>query len=243
MTAMTRHVRIAITFKLAAHQSMNCLHHINCDLGDVVLLQARSHFCLQLPWVNSARDIEQKHHLSLVFIERGTLQPTLVGHEQRLHRAKHWLRILSVVESNSDPAARVRIKPVDEYPAEGGNEYGHCPRSHAARQSDYHDHDCFPGKFRIIEHGPKSKQRANAEDNKRERLAGPAQFSDNGAYHAKKYERLALLKIGKRISKRRAPRMPCDCICTAHCQAKTEEQPQNEFRMPKLFDALLDRHP
>jgi len=73
------------------------------DLGDVVLLQARSHSCLQLPWVNSARDIEQKNHLSLVFIERGTLQPTLVGHEQRLHRAKHWLRILSVVESNSDP--------------------------------------------------------------------------------------------------------------------------------------------
>src|SRR5947208_16831857 len=150
------------------------LHYVNVDLGDVVLLQARSHFCLQLPWVNSARDIEQKHHLSLVFIERGTLQPTLVRHEQRLHRAKHWLRILSVVESNSDPAARVRIKPVDEYPAEGGNKYGHCPRSHAARKSDYHDHDCFPGKFRIIEHGPKSKQRANAEDNKRERLTGPA---------------------------------------------------------------------
>ena len=77
-----------------------------------MLLQARSHFCLQLPWVNSARDIKQKHHLSLVFIERGTLKPALVGHEQRLHRAKDRLWIFSVVESNSYPAARVRIKPV-----------------------------------------------------------------------------------------------------------------------------------
>src|SRR6266545_2572791 len=37
--------------------------------------------------------------------------------------------------------------------------------------------------------------------------------------------------------------MPRDCICTAHCQAKTEEEPQNKFRMPELFDALLDRNP
>ncbi len=37
--------------------------------------------------------------------------------------------------------------------------------------------------------------------------------------------------------------MPRDCICTAHCQAKAEEQPQNEFRMAELLDALLDRHP
>src|SRR5438445_5334550 len=159
------------------------LHYVNVDLGDVVLLQARSHFCLQLPWVNSARDIEQKHHLSLVFIERGTLKPTLVGHEQRLHRAKHWFRILSVVESNPDPAARVRIKPVDEYPTKSGNEDCHRPRSHATRKSDYHDHDCFPGEFRIVEQGSKSEQRADTEDNKGKRLAGPAQFGDNGADH------------------------------------------------------------
>src|SRR5258707_12287273 len=37
--------------------------------------------------------------------------------------------------------------------------------------------------------------------------------------------------------------MPRDCICTAHCQAKAEEQPQNEFRMSELLDALLDRYP
>src|ERR1700730_17277738 len=132
------------------------LHHVNSDLGDVVLLQARSHFCLQLHWVNSARDIEQKHHLSLVFIERGTLKPTLVGHEQRLHRAKHWLRILSVVESDSDAATGVRIKPVDEYPTKSGNEDCHRPRSHAARKPNYYDHDCFPSEFWIIEQGPKS---------------------------------------------------------------------------------------
>ena len=47
----------------------------------------------------------------------------------------------------------------------------------------------------------------------------PAQFSDNRADHAKKYQRLAFLKIGKRIGKRRAPRVPRDCIRTAHCQA------------------------
>src|SRR5947207_11478262 len=145
MTAMTRHVRIAITFKLAAHQSMNCLHHINCDLGDVVLLQARSHFCLELPWINSARDVEEKHHLSLVFVERGTLKTTLVGNEQRLHRAKDRLWILLVIQSDPDPAARVRIKPVDEYPTEGGNEDCHGPRSHAACEPDYHEHDCFAG--------------------------------------------------------------------------------------------------
>ena len=81
-----------------------------------MLLQARSHFCLQLPWVNSSRDIEQKHHLSLVFVERGTLKPALVGDEQRLHHAKDRFRILSVVESDSDPAARVRIKPVTKAP-------------------------------------------------------------------------------------------------------------------------------
>jgi len=63
-------------------------------------------------------------------------------------------------------------------------------------QADYHDHDCFPGKFRIIEHGPKSEQRAQCRRYKRERLTGPAQFSDDRADHAKKYQRLAFLKIG-----------------------------------------------
>src|SRR6266581_8305099 len=121
------------------------LHHVNSDLGDVVLLQARSHFSLQLHWIDSARDIEQKHHLSFVFIERRTLKTTFVGHEQRLHRAKDRLWIFSVVESDPYPAARVRIKPVDEYPTEGGNEDCHGPRSHAARKPDYHDHDCFAG--------------------------------------------------------------------------------------------------
>ena len=93
------------------------------------------------------------------------------------------------------------IKPIDQYPTKGGNEHGHRPRSHAARKPNYHDHDCFPSEFRIIEQGPKSEQRADAEDNKGERLAGPAQFSDNRADHAKKYQRLAFLKIGKRINK------------------------------------------
>src|SRR5438876_4605424 len=121
------------------------LHYVNIDLGDVVLLQTRSHFCLQLPGIDSTRDIEEKYHLSLVFVERGTLKPTLVRDEQRLHRAKDRLGILLIVESDSDSAARVRIKPVDKYPTEGGNEYCHGPRSHAAREPDYHDHDCFPG--------------------------------------------------------------------------------------------------
>src|SRR5436190_3435721 len=219
------------------------LHYVNSDLGNVVLPQARSHFCLQLPWIDSRRDIEQEHHLPLVFIERGTLKPALVGDEQRLHRAKDRLRVFSVVESDPDPAARVRIKPVDEYPTESSNEDCHRPRSHTARESYYHDHDCLPGEFRIIEQGPKSEQRADTEDDKRERLAGPAQFSDNRADYAKKYQRLAFLKIRKWISKRGAPRMPRDCVCTAHCQAKTEKEPQYEFWMPKLLDALLDRHP
>jgi hypothetical protein len=90
----------------------------------------------------------------------------------------------------------VRIKPVDEYPTKSGNEDGHRPRSHAARKPDYHNHDCFPGKFRIIEQGPKSQQRPDTEDDKRERLTGPTQFSDNRANHSKEDERLALLKIG-----------------------------------------------
>src|SRR5438046_7366494 len=115
------------------------LYHINIDLGDVVLLQARSHFCLQLPGIDSTRDIEKKYHLALVLVERGTLKPTLVGDEQRLHRAKDRLRIFLIVESDSDSAARVRIKPVDKYPTEGGNEYSHGPRSHDAREPDYPD--------------------------------------------------------------------------------------------------------
>src|SRR5204862_5475976 len=128
----------------------------------------------QLPGIDSTRDIEEKYHLPLVFVERGTLKPTLVGNEQRLYRAKDRLRILLIVESDSDPAARVRIKPVDQYPTEGGNEDCHGPRSHAAREADYHDHDCFAGELRIIKQGPKSEQRADAKDHKRERLAGPA---------------------------------------------------------------------
>src|SRR5207247_9427447 len=163
---------------------------------NVVLPQARSHFCLQLPWIDSGRDIEQEHHLSLVLVERGTLKPALVGDEQRLHRAKDRLRVFSVVESDPDPAARVRIKPVDEYPTKSSNEDCHRPRSHTAREPDYHDHDCLPGELRIIEQGPKSEQRTDTEDNKRERLAGPAQFIDNRANHSQEDERLAFLKIG-----------------------------------------------
>src|SRR5207248_9052130 len=128
--------------------------------------------------------------------------------EQRLHRAKDRLRIFLIVESDSDPAARVRIKPVDKYPTEGGNEDCHGPRSHPTREPDYHDHDCFAGEFRIVEQGSKSKQRADTEDDKRERLAGPTQFSDNRADHTKKYQRLAILQIGKWIGNLRAPWMP-----------------------------------
>ena len=81
------------------------LHHFDVDLGDVMLLQARSHFSLQLPWIHSTRDIEQKYHLSFVFIERRTLKPTFVGDQQRLHRAKNRLWVFRVIEADSDPAA------------------------------------------------------------------------------------------------------------------------------------------
>ncbi len=35
--------------------------------------------------------------------------------------------------------------------------------------------------------------------------------------------------------------MPRDCPCTAYCQAKAQEESQNEFRMPELSDTVLDR--
>src|SRR4029079_8711435 len=103
------------------------------------------------------RNIEQKYHLSLVFIERRTLQPALVGDEQRLHRAKNRFRILSVVESNSDATARVRIKPEQKPPAEGSNKQRHRPCPHTAGEPEYHDCDRFPSKFRIVEHRSKSQ--------------------------------------------------------------------------------------
>src|SRR5947208_11101494 len=101
----------------------------------------------------------------------------------------------------------------------------------------------FPSEFRVVKHGSKSQERANAEDNKRERLAGAGQFSDNCAYYSQEYKSLALLKVGKRIGERGAARMPRDYPRAAHCQNETKEEAKNEIRMPKLFDALLDRHP
>src|SRR5438874_13800000 len=37
--------------------------------------------------------------------------------------------------------------------------------------------------------------------------------------------------------------MPRDCPCTAHSETKADEEPQNKFRMPELFDAVLNRQP
>lgn|SRR5581483_3765986 len=84
-------------------------------------------FWLQLPGIQSCRDIQQKHHLSLVLVQRGTLKLALVGDEQRLHHAEDWLRILGVIESDPDSAARMRIKPEQKTPTEGGNEHCHGP--------------------------------------------------------------------------------------------------------------------
>src|SRR5207249_879400 len=68
------------------------------------------------------------------------------------------------------------------------------------------------------------------------------QLGENRSDHAEENERLALLEVGKRI-RERAARMPRDHPRTADSQTETEEQPQNEFGMPELFDAVLNRQP
>src|SRR5438552_565036 len=47
----------------------------------------------------------------------------------------------------------------------------------------------------------------------------------------------------KWIHQRRATRMPGDRPGAGHRQAKTEEEPQNEFRMRELLEAILNRLP
>src|SRR5205814_10034411 len=110
-------------------------------------------------------------------------------------------------------------------------------------QPNPHQRDGFPSEFRVVEQGSKSQERADTEDNKRESLAGPAQLGDNRSDHAQEDERLALLEVGKRIRERRTAGMPRDRPRTADSQTETEEEPQNEFWMPELFDAVLNRQP
>src|SRR5262249_10447113 len=137
-----------------------------------MFLQASSHLGFQQPGINTAGDVEQKDHLSLVFVKRGTLKPTLVGNKQRLNGSKNRLGILRVFKPNSDPTTRVGIKPKQQSPDESGNEDRHRPRSHAAGQANYHNRDRFPGQFGVVEQSSKSQQRAYTEDNKSERLTG-----------------------------------------------------------------------
>src|SRR5580692_9087245 len=110
--------------------------------------------------------------------------------------------------SDSDAAGDVRIQPKNKNPTESGNEDRHHPRTHAARESDYHDYHGFDGKFRIVERGTESQQSADSENHKSERLAGPAQFRDDCTYHAKEDERLAFLEIRRRIETGRTARIP-----------------------------------
>jgi hypothetical protein len=45
------------------------LHHINRDLGNVVLTQLGSHFVLQMCWVHSSWEVQQKYHPSFVLVK------------------------------------------------------------------------------------------------------------------------------------------------------------------------------
>jgi len=74
-------------------------------------------------------------------------------------------------------------------------------------------------------------------------LASATQFCDDRPDYTQKYERFALLKVGQRISQRRAARMPRDRERAADCEGKTEEEPKYERRMRELLDTLLDRQP
>ena len=51
-----------------AWQSVNqaCLHHVNCDLGNLVLTQLGPHFVLQTRWVHPIWEVQEKYHLPFV---------------------------------------------------------------------------------------------------------------------------------------------------------------------------------
>ena len=52
-------------------QSMNQarLHHINCDLGNLVLTQLGPHFMFQTRRVHSSWEVQEKYHASFVLVK------------------------------------------------------------------------------------------------------------------------------------------------------------------------------
>ena len=54
-----------------AGQSVNQarLHHVNIDLGNMVLMQLSPHFMLQTRWVHSIWEVQEKYHASFVLVK------------------------------------------------------------------------------------------------------------------------------------------------------------------------------
>ena len=58
-------------YRRFAGQSVNQarLHHINIDLGNMVLMQLSPHFMLQTRWVHSIWEVQEKYHASFVLVK------------------------------------------------------------------------------------------------------------------------------------------------------------------------------
>ena len=101
----------------------------------------------------------------------------------------------------------------------------------------------FPVKLGIIEHGPKTKECAYAEDDKCESLVASAQLSNDCSDHSEKDQRFAFFQVRQGIHQGCTARMPRDNPRASHRQAQAKEESQQEFRMRKLLQAVLNRLP